>query len=526
VSQIGSATPGAFRDGSSRVGSAARGGAGHRGRLLSQHQLRRFVAHHKGCLSSLTTVQSQVMVLRTGLGLKHSYTRRQAAENLRVTLKQEGQIERQAINGITSASAHRRCGNAGATIRTAVLRTLSMLLTVVRQFSGPADGGTAVAASSGASAPAPHVGSASHGSSSQGSNRSPSTPGQQSPPSSAAIASPSQGGFAWPFLALLISAGLLALWFIVSRLRTQPEDAAVARQLRPRVAAGAIAGTRHLRRRAKVVAIAVGLAALREAASARGRNRRLPDPGRRNGHRPALPATAALDADDGRAKDVPDAAAVGLAAAGTVEAFEIGGALAEKGDMAAAEAAFRRADDQGHPSAASNLGVLLEQRGDFVGAEAAYRRADARGDASGAFNLGSMLAERGDPLGAEEAFRRADQRGDAAAAFQLGVLLELRRDSFSAEAALRRADERGHPSGAVRLAMLLEKRGDLTGSEAAYRRGDDRGDAVGAFKLGEILERRNDLAGARAAYERAAERGKSYVADLANAALNLLRSEN
>jgi TPR repeat protein len=72
--------------------------------------------------------------------------------------------------------------------------------------------------------------------------------------------------------------------------------------------------------------------------------------------------------------------------------------------------------------------------------------------------------------------------------------------------------------------MLLENRGELTGAEAAYRRADDRGDAVGAFKLGEVLENRKDLAGAEAAYARAAERGESYVADLAKAALNLLRS--
>ena len=53
------------------------------------------------------------------------------------------------------------------------------------------------------------------------------------------------------------------------------------------------------------------------------------------------------------------------------------------------------------PARASSLGVLLEQRGDLAGAEAAYRRADERGDAVGAFNLAAMLAERNDTAEAE-----------------------------------------------------------------------------------------------------------------------------
>jgi Flp pilus assembly protein TadD len=55
--------------------------------------------------------------------------------------------------------------------------------------------------------------------------------------------------------------------------------------------------------------------------------------------------------------------------------------------------------------------VLLEQRGDLAGAEAAYRRADQRGDATGAFNLGGLLADQGNVDEAEAAYRRAYERG-------------------------------------------------------------------------------------------------------------------
>jgi hypothetical protein len=40
-----------------------------------------------------------------------------------------------------------------------------------------------------------------------------------------------------------------------------------------------------------------------------------------------------------------------------------------------AEAAWRRADERGHPGGASKLGLLLKERGDLEGATAAWRRA-------------------------------------------------------------------------------------------------------------------------------------------------------
>jgi hypothetical protein len=94
-------------------------------------------------------------------------------------------------------------------------------------------------------------------------------------------------------------------------------------------------------------------------------------------------------------------------------AFRLAVLLEEQNDLAGAEAAYRRADGQGHAAAASNLGVLLELRGDLEAAEAAYRRADERGDPNGAFNLAVLLEEQNDLAGAEAAYCRADQRGAA-----------------------------------------------------------------------------------------------------------------
>ncbi len=71
-------------------------------------------------------------------------------------------------------------------------------------------------------------------------------------------------------------------------------------------------------------------------------------------------------------------------------------------------AAYRRADERGHPVGAYNLGALLEQQGDLSGAMDAYRRADERGDSMGAYSLGVLLERDGDLSGAKAAYRRAD----------------------------------------------------------------------------------------------------------------------
>jgi TPR repeat protein len=87
-----------------------------------------------------------------------------------------------------------------------------------------------------------------------------------------------------------------------------------------------------------------------------------------------------------------------------------GVALRERGDLAGAEQAFRRADERGSPEGALSLGVLLRERGDLAGAEQAFRRADERDSPQGAANLGAMLLDRGDLSGAQEALRRAFKR--------------------------------------------------------------------------------------------------------------------
>ena len=443
------------------------GGAGKHGPTklpagdkLTTPQLRQLVRALKGCLSALSTRQTKLLTLRAGIGRRQSLTPHQVARVLHVSVQRESRIERQAVTALDRASANGRCPNPAMSIQTAVGRTAGSILTDLAQPALIAP-------------PVASTGGRRPGTTSR--NRSGSTPpsknGSKSSTTSqvrsASVAPSGQGGSDLLLLALAVAAGLGVLWLILARLRAaEPEHGAV-RQAPRALPRG---------REDKAMAGAVGLAALRAAPPAERAPAERPPIGSAN-----TPSTVA-----------GDAGAPSGALTDAVAALELGGALVERGDLAGAEAAYRRADEQGHPSAASSLGVVLEQRGDAAGAEAAYRRADRRGDATGAFNLGAMLAERNDLESAEAAFRRADERGDPLAASNLG--------------------------------MMLEQRRDLAGAEAAYRRADQRGDATGAFKLGALLEDRDDLAGAEAAYRRACERGRGYVGDLARAALSLLRA--
>jgi virulence factor Mce-like protein len=92
-------------------------------------------------------------------------------------------------------------------------------------------------------------------------------------------------------------------------------------------------------------------------------------------------------------------------------AFEEGNRLARSGDLEAAEAAYRKADEQGHGTAAAYAGLFSEARGDLSEAEEAYSRADERGDGFGAMRLGLLLSQAGDWDGAREAWERTEERG-------------------------------------------------------------------------------------------------------------------
>ncbi|ONI81677.1 hypothetical protein ALI144C_20540 [Actinosynnema sp. ALI-1.44] len=127
-------------------------------------------------------------------------------------------------------------------------------------------------------------------------------------------------------------------------------------------------------------------------------------------------------------------------------------------------------------------------------AEKAYQRADERGSDAGAFWMATILERRGDLAGAEAAYRRAIRRGTSGApARGLSLLLEHRGDWDEAEFMLRlgiRRDERytHDPNDLYELGRFLIRRGDLERAETAFRVAVERGYPSSQFLLNSFLE--------------------------------------
>jgi tetratricopeptide (TPR) repeat protein len=196
-------------------------------------------------------------------------------------------------------------------------------------------------------------------------------------------------------------------------------------------------------------------------------------------------------------------------------ANEYGVICAQRGEMAEAEGAFRRAADRDSPAGWSNLSlVLLDECGDAPGAIAALERSQALGYTPASFNLGCLLRERGDLPGAERAWSCGAAAGDGQAAFNLGLLRQQGGDVGGAVEAWRLGRSLGDVDSMHSLGRALQEAGDIPGAVEAFREGDEKGDAESAFSLGALMYEQEKAAEALEAFSRSAERGKDGVRDL------------
>ncbi len=122
-------------DAGAGAGLAASRAARHRGPLATK-ALRRLVTQLKGCLSSLAPRQTEVLVLRTGIGLHHGFSRQEVAKILGVSAKAEARLEQTALGGLARASTHTGCASASsklpASARTAILVAARAILGLSR----------------------------------------------------------------------------------------------------------------------------------------------------------------------------------------------------------------------------------------------------------------------------------------------------------------------------------------------------------------------------------------------------------
>ena len=177
-------------------------------------------------------------------------------------------------------------------------------------------------------------------------------------------------------------------------------------------------------------------------------------------------------------------------------ALYLGVLLAEQGDVAGAQDAYRQAIDIGDPQAAGGAAVILgrllhKQQGDIAGAKDAYRQAIDVGHPesapSAALSLGELLEDEGDVAGALDAYRQAldirDPKGAGRAAYKLGRLLKKEGDIAGAQAHLEQAIKSASPGDAFwagfSLAGLLREQGVIPTddiSDYLLRLTNERGD--------------------------------------------------
>ncbi|GMH71964.1 hypothetical protein TL16_g05796 [Triparma laevis f. inornata] len=184
------------------------------------------------------------------------------------------------------------------------------------------------------------------------------------------------------------------------------------------------------------------------------------------------------------------------------------------GEMDSAMELFIMAADQGHVSAAFNLGVVYES-GSFNGPkdkESAvdyYKMAAEAGHAKAAVNLGVLLGgEDG-----EKWLAAAAKGGDGTACFNLSIALKEKGEVEKGLEYLEKASESKHVSACYNLAKEKIRKGELAEAEKLMNFAADEGDARAvkdSRKLSRIV--RNDRIVKEREDKTAIERVKAAVA--------------
>jgi tetratricopeptide (TPR) repeat protein len=185
----------------------------------------------------------------------------------------------------------------------------------------------------------------------------------------------------------------------------------------------------------------------------------------------------------------------------------LGNALWDQGDVAGAEANYREAADRGELAAGHNLGLLLYDLGRLDEAIALWRTTVAIGETEHRL-LANALADAGDVEAAEELFRAGAEKGDAEALVDLGALLQDESRLDEAETVLREAITAGGLEAYAFLASVLRLEERIEEAEAVLREGAERQVATAETQLANHLSDLDpQSAEAEALYRRAAEHG-------------------
>lgn len=354
-------------------------------------------------------------MLRTGIGMRRSYSRRELARRLRVSLAREGQIEERAVSALRASARSGVCEKARGEAAPRAFPSVSGTFSLLEE---PLVGPLLTATTSAGANEGPEQGRHAARSKQRHAVSGVSVQESAIPP----LPHPGSSFSGLNFLVLALLVILASLILLAHRWMLRSPAAAASLP-----ASGArLAGVAAAQRRASELA-----------------------------GPPPAPTLAAVAEPEEDAYDRLAAYRRAEAAGDPGAATNLGALLEQRGDIDGALAAYRRADARGDLNGTFNLGCLLAAQGDLVGAVAALRRADERGDADSASNLGVLLERLGYPDDALAAYRRADERGGSRGAFNLGRLLASRGDRVGAQAAYLRATWRGDPEVARKARSAL-----------------------------------------------------------------------
>ncbi len=244
-------------------------------------------------------------------------------------------------------------------------------------------------------------------------------------------------------------------------------------------------------------------------------------------------ALQALGRPDEAADSYRRAVAVGGEPAALLQ-YNLGTALAQAGDYAGAEAAYRAAlaHDSEHVEAHGNLGVLLYQLGKFDEAAAVLAHATTLSPEGVQLrcNLGATLCALGDGCAAEAAYREACALAPESAQAHTGLAaaLILQDQHDAAIVALERALAIDPTAAEPRqqLAAVFGRQRSLEKAEAIYRSLIERmpDDAWSHNGLGAVLEAQERRDEAQAAFARALALSPDWADAHYNLGVSLERS--
>lgn len=189
----------------------------------------------------------------------------------------------------------------------------------------------------------------------------------------------------------------------------------------------------------------------------------------------------------------------------------LGARAAQRDDLAAAQAWFERAADEGDPEAMLYVAEVVRKRFGMGRAEAPFRKAADAGSAPAAHLYAEHLRTKGQLGGAEDYFRRAVAGGHQDSLLNLGVLLRQKGDASGAETCYRGAlevtDAATRALAHNNLANLLHDRGDDSAAEPHWRTAAEAGETMAMASLGARCGERGDLVEAERWFRVSAEAG-------------------